>query len=60
MEGLIATQERKMRRSPRRDGFVVVAIRHCGADDQKQDFPQRVRHSPCFAWILNRREMIEK
>ena len=49
-----------MRRPPGGDGFVIVAIGHRAADNQKQNLRQWMRHSPGLARILDHREVIEK
>src|SRR5271155_487506 len=60
VEGPIPAQKPKVRSSPSRDRFVVVAVGDRAANNQKQRLGQRMGEAPRIARILNPAEMIQK
>src|SRR5271166_5732936 len=60
MIGQIAAQKPEMRRSPRGNRFIVVAVGDRAANDEKQYLRQRMSHPPMVAGVLDPAEMIQK
>src|SRR5262245_41393598 len=46
--------------TPRRDPFIVIAIRDGAADHQQQHLRKRVSHPPRLTRVFNHREMVEQ
>lgn len=51
-------QERRVSQAPGCNDLVIVTISHRAADQQKQDFPQRMRNTPWIARILNQGQVV--
>ena len=60
MVGQIAAKKADVRRSPRRDRLVVVAVRDRAAHHQQQHLRQWMRNPPRIARVLDAAEMIQK
>ena len=58
--GQKAPQEGEMGPAPGGDIVEVVAGGDAGADDEKQDLRQRMRHPPLFAPVFDDRKMIQQ